>query len=96
MGFVAAFEPVVRAAWATGLLCFAVSAALVVQVLRMRRRLERLQEGTRGRKPADGEQVQVKPKRRADNVVYGNRFQLLSAGRDRTFGTDDDLAWPEN
>jgi prepilin-type N-terminal cleavage/methylation domain-containing protein len=44
----------------------------------------------------DGEQVQVKPKRRADNVVYGNRFQLLSAGRDRTFGTDDDLVWPEN
>jgi prepilin-type N-terminal cleavage/methylation domain-containing protein len=45
----------------------------------------------------DGDVVQVKCKRRADGVPYGaGRFQLLSAGRDRTFGTDDDLVWPQN
>lgn len=41
MGFAAASEPVVRFAWATGLLSVALSAALVLQVLRMRRRLAR-------------------------------------------------------
>jgi HEAT repeat protein len=41
LGFVATSEPVVRFAWATGLLCVALSAALVLQVLRMRRRLAR-------------------------------------------------------
>jgi prepilin-type N-terminal cleavage/methylation domain-containing protein len=44
----------------------------------------------------DGERVQVKPKRRADQVVIGNKFQLLSAGKDATFGTDDDIVWPPN
>jgi hypothetical protein len=41
LGSAAEFEPVVRLAWATGILCVALSSALVVQVLRMRRRLER-------------------------------------------------------
>jgi prepilin-type N-terminal cleavage/methylation domain-containing protein len=45
----------------------------------------------------DGDAVQVKSKRRADGIAYGaNKFQLLSAGKDRTFGTDDDLVWPGN
>jgi prepilin-type N-terminal cleavage/methylation domain-containing protein len=44
----------------------------------------------------DGEPVQVKARRRADGVVIGNKFQLLSAGRDRTFGTDDDVYYPAN
>ena len=45
----------------------------------------------------DADAVQVKPKRRPDGVAYGaGKFQLLSAGRDRTFGTDDDLVWPAN
>jgi HEAT repeat protein len=39
LGFVAGSEPVVRFAWATGLVSAALSAALVLQVLRMRRRL---------------------------------------------------------
>jgi HEAT repeat protein len=41
LGFVAASDPVVRAAWGAGLLSVALSAALVLQVLRMRRRLGR-------------------------------------------------------
>jgi HEAT repeat protein len=39
LGSVAAFEPVVRLAWGTALVSVALSAALVIQVLRMRRRL---------------------------------------------------------
>lgn len=48
--------------------------------------------------PADDlEAVKVVPKKRADNVVLGrNSFQLLSAGPDRTFGTADDISWPDN
>lgn len=46
---------------------------------------------------AEGETVTVKAKRRADGIPYGaGKFQLLSAGQDRTFGTDDDLVWPRN
>lgn len=41
MGFVAPSELVVRLAWATGVLCVALSGALVLQVLRMRWRLAR-------------------------------------------------------
>jgi hypothetical protein len=41
LGFVAGTEPIVRFAWATGVVSVALSAALVVQVLRMRRRLAR-------------------------------------------------------
>jgi prepilin-type N-terminal cleavage/methylation domain-containing protein len=41
--------------------------------------------------------VVVKAKRRPDATAFGaGKFQLLSAGRDRIFGTDDDLCWPEN
>ena len=45
----------------------------------------------------DGDAVKVMPRRRADNVVLGrNSYQLLSAGPDRTFGTADDISWPDN
>ena len=41
--------------------------------------------------------VQVKAKRRPDGSYFGaGKFQLLSAGKDLTFGTDDDLVWPSN
>lgn len=49
--------------------------------------------------PADGQESQpgVKARRRADGTYYGaGKFQLLSAGPDRIFGTDDDLFWPKN
>jgi prepilin-type N-terminal cleavage/methylation domain-containing protein len=45
---------------------------------------------------AEGDQVQVKARRRADGVVIGKDFQILSAGQDGTFGTGDDLVWPAN
>lgn len=45
----------------------------------------------------DLDAVKVVPKKRADNVVLGrNSFQLLSAGPDRTFGTADDISWPDS
>lgn len=41
--------------------------------------------------------VQVKAKRREDGSYYGaKKFQILSAGKDLTFGTDDDIVWPSN
>ena len=48
--------------------------------------------------PADDlEPQKVTPKKRDDGVVLGrNAYQLLSAGPDRTFGTADDISWPEN
>ncbi|MBL9078618.1 MAG: type II secretion system protein [Planctomycetes bacterium] len=47
--------------------------------------------------PAEGDPMPVKAKRRADGTFHGaGKFQLLSAGKDGTFGTDDDLVWPEN
>jgi prepilin-type N-terminal cleavage/methylation domain-containing protein len=45
----------------------------------------------------DGTVAEVKAKRRPDGTAYGaGKFQLLSAGPDLTFGTDDDLVWPSN
>lgn len=45
----------------------------------------------------DSDPVKVVAKRRSDNVPHGrNSFQLLSAGPDQTFGTADDLCWPDN
>ncbi|MFY9340927.1 MAG: type II secretion system protein [Planctomycetota bacterium] len=45
----------------------------------------------------DLDPVQVKCKRRPDGTPIGaGKFQLLSAGKDLTFGTTDDLAWPPN
>ncbi|MFN3240533.1 MAG: type II secretion system protein [Planctomycetota bacterium] len=48
--------------------------------------------------PAVGEAaVTVKAKKREDGSYYGQRkFQLLSAGPDLDFGTDDDVVWPSN
>ena len=41
--------------------------------------------------------VRVKAKRRPDGTYYGaKRFQILSAGKDLTFGTDDDISFPSN
>ena len=41
--------------------------------------------------------VRVKARRREDGSYYGaKRFQILSAGRDLTFGTDDDISFPSN
>jgi prepilin-type N-terminal cleavage/methylation domain-containing protein len=41
--------------------------------------------------------VPVKPKRREDGTAYGaGKFQLLSAGPDRKFATDDDIVLPGN
>jgi prepilin-type N-terminal cleavage/methylation domain-containing protein len=46
---------------------------------------------------AESDTVQVKARRRADGVAYGaGKFQLLSAGPDQKFGTDDDICWPAN
>ena len=43
------------------------------------------------------EVVSVKARKRDDGSYYGQRkFQLLSAGADLTFGTDDDIVWPSN
>jgi prepilin-type N-terminal cleavage/methylation domain-containing protein len=45
----------------------------------------------------DMDAVQVKCKRRDDQTPFGaGKFQLLSAGKDVTFGTEDDLVWPPN
>lgn len=47
--------------------------------------------------PPEQDAQPVKAKRRADGSYHGaGKYQLLSAGRDRTFGTDDDLVWPSN
>ena len=48
--------------------------------------------------PGVGEPVvSVKARKREDGSYYGQRkFQLLSAGADLTFGTDDDVVWPSN
>lgn len=41
--------------------------------------------------------VSVKARKREDGTYYGQRkYQLLSAGADLTFGTDDDIVWPSN
>ena len=41
--------------------------------------------------------VSVKARKRDDGSYFGQRrFQLLSAGADLKFGTDDDIVWPSN
>lgn len=45
----------------------------------------------------ESDPVTVKAKRRDDGTYFGQgKYQFLSAGKDGTFGTDDDLVWPEN
>lgn len=47
--------------------------------------------------PPEQDAQPVKARRRADGSIFGaGKYQLLSAGRDRTFGTEDDLSWPSN
>jgi prepilin-type N-terminal cleavage/methylation domain-containing protein len=42
-----------------------------------------------------GDQAPASPRRNAEGLLLGNgNFQLLSAGVDRVFGTDDDRSWP--
>lgn len=41
--------------------------------------------------------VTVSARKREDGTYYGHKkFQFLSAGKDLTFGTDDDIVWPSN
>jgi len=41
--------------------------------------------------------VSVSAMRREDGSYYGQKkFQFLSAGKDLTFNTDDDIVWPSN
>jgi prepilin-type N-terminal cleavage/methylation domain-containing protein len=56
-----------------------------------------MQKAQQVQSSTDTEAMQVKAKRRPDGRPYGeDKFQLLSAGRDTIFGTDDDLYWPKN
>lgn len=46
---------------------------------------------------AEGDTQPARAKRRPDGRAHGDgSFQLLSAGKDLVFGTDDDLVWPKN
>jgi len=46
---------------------------------------------------AEESSVTVSAKKREDGTYYGHRtFQFLSAGKDLTFGTDDDIVHPSN
>jgi type II secretory pathway pseudopilin PulG len=45
---------------------------------------------------ATGERLVANARKNADGLFLGNgKFQLLSAGRDLAFGTDDDVSWPD-
>jgi len=47
--------------------------------------------------PEDESPMPVTARRRPDGTCYGaGKYQILSAGKDKIFGTDDDLAWPKN
>lgn len=47
--------------------------------------------------PDEQDVQRVKAKKRDDGSFYGaGKWQLLSAGKDGTFGTADDLVWPSN
>ena len=50
-----------------------------------------------GVQPPEQDVQSVKARRRADGSILGaGKYQLLSAGKDRTFGTDDDLSMPSD
>jgi prepilin-type N-terminal cleavage/methylation domain-containing protein len=56
--------------------------------------IERAQQMVPGE---DLDPVAVKCMRGADgSPIGGGKYQLISAGADMTFGTDDDLVWPKN
>lgn len=45
----------------------------------------------------EGDTLLVRARKREDGKPYGgDKFQILSAGKDLIFGTDDDLVWPKN
>lgn len=46
---------------------------------------------------ADGESMPATARLRADGTPHGaGKYQILSAGKDRIFGTGDDLVWPKD
>ena len=46
---------------------------------------------------SDGTDLEATARRNAAGDFLGARkYQFLSAGKDGTFGTDDDLSWPKN
>jgi prepilin-type N-terminal cleavage/methylation domain-containing protein len=46
---------------------------------------------------AEGESLFAKAKKGPDGRVFGDgKYQVLSAGADLIFGTDDDIVWPKN
>ena len=45
----------------------------------------------------EGDTLPAKAKKRDDGRAFGDgKYQILSAGKDTIFGTDDDLVWPNN
>jgi len=47
--------------------------------------------------PDDDTPMPATAKRRDDGTFHGaGKYQILSAGKDKTFGTADDLVWPKN
>jgi len=47
--------------------------------------------------PDDDQPMPVTAKRRADGTFHGaGKYQIVSAGKDKIFGTTDDLVWPMN
>ena len=47
--------------------------------------------------PPEQDPLPAKARRRADGSYHGaGKYQMLSAGKDGIFGTDDDLVWPKN
>jgi hypothetical protein len=45
----------------------------------------------------EGDPLPAKAARRDDGAYHGaGKYQLLSAGKDGVFGTEDDLPWPKN
>jgi len=47
--------------------------------------------------PDDDLPMPVTAKRRPDGTFHGaGKYQIVSAGKDRIFGTADDLVWPKN
>lgn len=56
-----------------------------------------MQKAQQVQSSTDSDVMTVKAMRRPDGRPYGeDKYQLLSAGQDMIFGTDDDLCWPRN
>jgi len=46
--------------------------------------------------PEDELAMPATAKRRPDGTFHAGKYQILSAGKDKIFGTPDDLVWPKN